>query len=62
MPDRFRLYFGSTSWVATLVTVNYTMCDFKRGGATKRKNRLDLYQVQKRSNLIMLIVLLQTPY
>ena len=48
-----------------LLTVT-TTCDFERGGATKLiigstwnngvKNRLDLYQVQKHSNLIMLIV------
>jgi len=48
-----------------LLTVT-TMCDFERGGATKPiigsswnssvKNHLDLYQVQKRPSMIMLIV------
>ena len=51
-------------WVS-LLTVT-TTCDFERGGATKPiigsswnngvKNRLDLYQVQKRPYMIMLIV------
>jgi len=44
-----------------------TMCDFERGGAKKpilgsswnnsEKNCLDLYQIQKRSNVILLMVL-----
>ena len=51
-------------WVS-LLTITPT-CDFKRGGATKPiigsswnngvKNRLDLYQVQKRPYMIMLTV------
>ena len=54
------------SAVRVLLLTATTTCEFERGGATKPiigsswnngvKNRLDLYQVQKRPSMIMLIV------
>ena len=53
-------------WVADHIEHGHvltTTCDFKRGGAKKQsswnideKNRLDLFQVQKCHNVIMIIV------
>ena len=69
LPDQFFLYFRVWEYEFLLLTIT-TMCDFERGGAMKPiigsswnngvKNCLDLYQVQKRPNLIMLIVFLLT--
>ena len=70
-PDCFRICLYFRVRVVELLTVN-TTCDFERGGAKKtiigsswnnsKKNCLDLCQVQKRSNVILLVVFVFLEY
>ena len=64
LPDRLCVCLYFHVFVSLTITAN-TTCDFERGGAMKligsswnngTRNCLDLYQIQKRPNLIMLSV------
>jgi len=63
MPDRFCICLYFHVHIVDVLTVN-TTCNFEKEkliiGNNSEKNRLDLRQVQKHSNMILLVVFLLT--